>query len=72
MLWPTSRTVYVKHPSGAQDQIFFIVKTVAGLFMCGTVCDERTGLSFAIAAGSRQHSHIYRPWTLLAILLHEF
>jgi hypothetical protein len=59
MLWPTvSRPVYlgVKHPSGAQDQIFFC-QTVAGLLMWGVLFDERTDLSFTIAAGPRQHCH---------------
>jgi hypothetical protein len=33
------------------------VTVVAGLLMWGAFCDERTGLSFTIAAGSRQRSH---------------
>jgi hypothetical protein len=31
--------------------------TVAGLLVWGALSDERTGLSFAIATGSRQRSH---------------
>jgi hypothetical protein len=31
--------------------------TVAGLLIWGALSDERTGLSFTIAAGPRQHSH---------------
>jgi hypothetical protein len=46
----------VKHPSGARDQIF-ISQTVASLLMWGALSDERTGLSFIIAAGPRQRSH---------------
>jgi hypothetical protein len=40
---------------------FCYCHTVAGLFMWGTLSDERTGLSFTIADGSCQRSHIYRP-----------
>jgi hypothetical protein len=36
---------------------FYCCQTVAGLLMWGTLSDERTGLSFTIAAGPRQHSH---------------
>jgi hypothetical protein len=55
-----SRPVYlgVKHPSGAQEHI--TVTLVAGLLMWGALSDERTRLSFRIAAGPRQRSHIYR------------
>jgi hypothetical protein len=48
MLWPTvSQPVYlgVKHP------------LVIQLWVCGALSDERTGLSFTIAAGLRQRSH---------------
>jgi hypothetical protein len=60
MLRPTfSRPVClrVKHSSGAQDQNFVCRQTVAGLFMWAALPDERTGLSFTIAAGLRQCSH---------------
>jgi hypothetical protein len=56
MLRPTvSRQVYlgVKQPSGAQDQVF--------------ITDERTGLSFTIAAGPCQHSHSRVPVGLMTI-----
>jgi hypothetical protein len=46
----------IKHPSGAYDQIF-ISQTIAGLLMWGSLSDERTVLSFTIAAGPRQRSH---------------
>jgi hypothetical protein len=54
MLQPTiSRPVClgIKHPSGAYDQIFITSQTVAGLLMWGAVSEERTRLSFTIAAG---------------------
>jgi hypothetical protein len=46
----------IKHPSGAYDQIC-ISYTIAGLLTWGSLSDERTGLSFTIAAGARQRSH---------------
>jgi hypothetical protein len=66
MLRPTvSRLVYlwIKHPSWAYDQSF-ISQTVAGLLMGGVLFDERTGLSFTIAAGPHQRSHfrVWVPW----------
>jgi hypothetical protein len=67
MIRPTvSRPVClgIKHPSGAYDQIFYYCQTVAGLFMWGAVSDERTDLSFTIAADPRQRSHsrVRVPW----------
>jgi hypothetical protein len=35
----------------------YCCQTVAGLLMWGALSDERTGLSFTIAAGPRQRSH---------------
>jgi hypothetical protein len=40
---------------------FYYCQTVAGLLMWGAFSDERTGLSFTIAAGPRQRSHS-RVW----------
>jgi hypothetical protein len=47
----------IKHPSEAYDQIFFFCQTVAGLLIWGALSDEKTGLSFTIAADPRQSSH---------------
>jgi hypothetical protein len=62
---PVSRPVSlgIKHPSGAYDQIFYC-QTVAGLLMWDALSDERTGLSFTIAAGpsQRNHSRVRVPW----------
>jgi hypothetical protein len=54
----------IKHPSGAYDQIFITVKTVACFLMLGALSDERTILSFTIAAGPRQRIHFRDrvPW----------
>jgi hypothetical protein len=43
---------------------FYYCQTVAGLLMWGALCDERTGLSFTIAAGPRRRSHsrVRVPW----------
>jgi hypothetical protein len=53
----------IKQPSGAYDQIFI---TVRHLRVCSyrALSDERTGLSFTIAAGHRQRSHsrVRVPW----------
>jgi hypothetical protein len=49
----------IKHPSGALRQDFYYCQTVAGLLMSGALSDERTSLSFSIAAGARQRSHFW-------------
>jgi hypothetical protein len=43
---------------------FYYCQIVTGLLMWGALSDERTGLSFTIAAGSRQRNHfrIRVPW----------
>jgi hypothetical protein len=43
---------------------FYYCQTVAGLLMWGALSDERTGLSFTIAAGphQRSHSRVRIPW----------
>jgi hypothetical protein len=47
----------VKTPSGVQDQIFVTTRHFSCLLMQGALSDERTGLSFTIAAGHHQGSH---------------
>jgi hypothetical protein len=37
---------------------FYYCRTVAGLLILGALSDERTGLSFTTAAGTRQRSHL--------------
>jgi hypothetical protein len=43
---------------------FYYCQPVVSLFMWGALSVERTGLSFTIAAGPRQHSHsrVRVPW----------
>jgi hypothetical protein len=41
---------------GLRPDLYYCL-TVAGLLIWGTLSDERTGLSFTIAAGLRQRSH---------------
>jgi hypothetical protein len=36
---------------------FYYSQTIAGLLMWGALSDERTGLTFTIAAAARQRSH---------------
>jgi hypothetical protein len=45
---------------------FYYCQTVAGLLIWGALSDERTGLSFSIAAGPRRRSHsrVRVPWDL--------
>jgi hypothetical protein len=47
----------IKHPSRAYEQIFITVRQLACLLMWDALSDERTGLSFTIAAGPCQRSH---------------
>jgi hypothetical protein len=58
-LRPTvSRPVYlgIKQFWGLRPDLYYCL-TVTGLVIWGTFSDERTGLSFTIAAGPRQRSH---------------
>jgi hypothetical protein len=50
---------------------FYYRRTLAGLLMWGALSDERTGLSFTIAAGRSQRSHslVRALWTRDHILL---
>jgi hypothetical protein len=47
----------IKHQSGAYNHFFYYCQTVTSLLICGVLSDDRTGLSFTIAAGPRQRSH---------------
>jgi hypothetical protein len=53
-----------KAPTWGLRPDFYYCQTVGGLLMWCAVSDERTGLSFTIAAGTRQHSHsrVRVPW----------
>jgi hypothetical protein len=53
-----------KAPIWGLQPDFYYCWTAVGLLMWGTLSDERTGLSFTIAAGTRQHSHsrVRVPW----------
>jgi hypothetical protein len=48
---------------GLRPDLYYC-QTVAGLLMWGALSDERTGLSFTIAAGYRKHGHsrVRVPW----------
>jgi hypothetical protein len=76
MLRPTvSRPVClgIKHPSGAYSH-FYYCQAVAGLLMRALSLNERTVLSFTIAAGPRQRSHSRSEslWTGDHILLSQY
>jgi hypothetical protein len=45
----------IKHPSGANEQIFITVRQLQSSFMSDALSDERTDLSFLYAAGPCQH-----------------
>jgi hypothetical protein len=47
--WPVCPTI--KHPSGAYDKIFITVRELQVCSCVGGLSDEKTGLSFTIAAG---------------------
>jgi hypothetical protein len=53
-----------KAPISCLKPDFYYWQTVAGLLMWGALSDERTVLSFTIAAGPRQRSHfrVQVPW----------
>jgi hypothetical protein len=66
MLRPmVSRPVFLemKHQSWAYNQIYYC-RTVTGLLMWGALSNEKTGLSFTIAASPRQRSRFrfQVPW----------
>jgi hypothetical protein len=51
---------------------FYYYLTVAGVLIWGALSDERTGLSFTIAAGPRQRSHFrvrvpYDSWPYFTV-----
>jgi hypothetical protein len=53
-----------KAPIRGLRPYFYYCQTVAGLLLWSALSDERTGLSFTIAAGTRQrrHSRVCVPW----------
>jgi hypothetical protein len=57
MLRPTVSLSWNKAPIRGLGPDFYYCQTVAGLLMWGAVSDERTCLSFTIAAGPRQRYH---------------
>jgi hypothetical protein len=60
----SARLFWNKVPAWGLRQDFCYCQTIAGLLMWGALSDERTGLSFKIAPGSRQQSHfwVWVPW----------
>jgi hypothetical protein len=70
--WPVC--LGIKHPSGDYDQIFITGRQFAGFLMRGALSDERTGLSFTIAAGPRQRSHfrVSVPWDSWPYFIRDF
>jgi hypothetical protein len=51
------QSVFVSSTHLRPKTIFYYCQTVTGLFMWGSLSDERTGLPFTIAAGTRQRTH---------------
>jgi hypothetical protein len=53
-----------KAPISGLRPDFYYCRTLAGLLMWGALSEERTGLSFTNAAGTRQRSHsrVLVPW----------
>jgi hypothetical protein len=51
------QSVWNKAPIWGLQPDFYYYQTVAGLLMWGTLSEEKTGLSFTIAAGPCQRSH---------------
>jgi hypothetical protein len=58
------RSVVQSAPTSGIRQDFYCCQTVAGFLICGSVSDERTGLSFTISAGpsQRSRSRVRAPW----------
>jgi hypothetical protein len=61
---PSASLSWNKAPIRGLRPGFFFSQTVAGLLIWGALSDERTGLSFTIAAGPRQHNYSRArvPW----------
>jgi hypothetical protein len=54
---PSASLSWNKAPIWSLRSHFYYCQTVVGLLIWGVLSDERTGLSFTIAAGPRQGSH---------------
>jgi hypothetical protein len=52
-----TRYLGVRHPIWGPRPDFYCCQTCAGLLIWGVFSDERTGLSFTVAAGPRHRSH---------------
>jgi hypothetical protein len=61
---PSASLSWNKAPVWGLRSDFYYCQTVAGLLIWGALSEERTGLSFTIAAGLRQRSHfrVRVPW----------
>jgi hypothetical protein len=76
MLRPDGQSVSLswnKAPIWGLGADFYYCQTVMGLFMWGVLSDNRTGMWFTVAGGTRQRSHsrVRVPWESHHILLSQ-